>query len=137
MTSFQMPSTLLNLEMICIITVAAGVFLFLLFFLLWKVTDKKNKKRNILPHLATITSSLGITAIIGTSTYGVYHNTETMMQTVSDTYHVKVLTLENWDLTVVKDTKVQTCEIRTSSPDTYVVQCEIPHQGWVNLESIQ
>lgn len=132
-----MPSTLLNLEMICIITVAACVFFFMLCFLLWKKTDKKNKKRNILPHLATITSSLGIVAIIGTLTYGVYHNTETMMQTVSDTYHVKVLTLENWDLTVVKDTKVQTCEIRTYNPDTYVVQCEIPHQGWVNLEDIQ
>lgn len=137
MTSFHMPSTLFDLEMICSITVALGVFFFLLFFFIWKNMNKKNPKRRIMPILATIASSIGILTIIGTLTYGSYHNTKTVMQTVSDTYHVKVLTLENWDLTVVKDTKVQTCEILTTDQDSYVVQCEMPNQGLMNLEDIQ
>lgn len=132
-----MPETLLDLGMIIIVTMAAGVSFFLLFFLIWNRTDKKNPKRQILPHLATITSAIGLLVIIGAITYGSYHNAQTIMQTVSDTYNVKVLTLENWDVTVVKDTKVQSCEIRTNAPESYIVQCEIPKVGWMNLEDIQ
>lgn len=138
MTYFHLPDTLLNLSMICLIAVSAGVFFFLLFFSIWSYRKKKKKSAgNLLPRLSTLVSSMGLLAVVASLTYGTYHNTETMMQTISDTYHVKVLAMDGNELTIVKDTKVQNCEIRTFDDISHVVQCEIPGQGWLNLETIQ